>query len=131
MHHAAGRLLQAGRQAPRDRKCLFSFVATYRDIANAFPSISHAMLNRSAGEAAAEEVHVNLKARHEHMQVVIRTSQGESVVLAPKPGGAQGDKMTPVQFRRAYEGMLEGWFDAKQGTWAAGWKPLTPPRARP
>ena len=40
-HACAGRLLEAARSAPISEKCLYSHVTTLRDIANAFPSVSH------------------------------------------------------------------------------------------
>lgn len=50
-----------------------------------------------------------LVARHEQMHVAIRTRQGCTTVLQPTTGGAQGDKVMPIQFHRAYEDKLEQW----------------------
>ena len=48
------------------------------------------------------------------MQVRISTRQGEGLVIAPKCGGAQGDRVMPVHFRRTYEGDLEEWVEKRQ-----------------
>ena len=60
------------------------------------------------------------------MHVAIRTRQGCTTVLQPTTGGAQGDKVMPVQFRRAYEDKLEQWNKHKESDLDSGILGLDP-----
>ena len=67
-----------------------------------------------------------LRARHERLHVRVSTNQGEGVILAPGSGGAQGDKVMPVQFRRCYEGKLETWLQHRDRDLESGIKAVDP-----
>ena len=115
VHHAvAGRLkLAASASDPRERH-RFSFVTTLRDISNAFPSLSHDDLASTINSTTDPWIATQLRARHEKLHVRVTTKQGEQLIYNPRQGGAQGDRVMPVQFRRAYEKRLAQWIQDKR-----------------
>ena len=68
VHHAVlRRFLRAASAAHRDLKPLYSIVTTLRDIANAFPSISHESMNETLKNTTDDWNRCQLKARHEQL----------------------------------------------------------------
>ena len=129
-HAVTGRLVQAARDAVRAGKNDFSFVITLRDISNAFPSLSHDCMRQVLEAHNDEWTAAQLRARHEQLEFRITTKQGESIILKNGCGGAQGDKVMPVQFRRVYEGLLEEWVDTKEQELDTGVKAKDPLTAK-
>ena len=108
-HAVTGRLRVAASTTRSRDKSMYSFVTTYRDISNAFPSITHDALNNTIKETTDPWTATQLSARHQELQARITTKQGAATIIKPNTGGAQGDKVMPVQFRRTYEAHLMEW----------------------
>ena len=65
VHHATtGRLIKAASTASRDDKQHYSHVTTYRDISNAFPSVSHGEMRQTLEATVDPWTSKQLRARH-------------------------------------------------------------------
>ena len=95
LHAVTGRLLQEARATRIQDRSKFSHTTTLRDIANAFPSLGHAAMNRTLGETTDSYNRQQLKARHELLEVRITTGEGKELIFHPGTGGAQGDRVMP------------------------------------
>ena len=114
VHHAVvGRLLEAARISGIATRHKYSHVTTYRDIANAFPSVTHEAMNDTLRRTTDSFTRQQLKARHEQLYARISVGDGRDLIIRPRIGGAQGDKVMPPQFRRTYEPLLAKWLAKK------------------
>ena len=123
MHHAVtGRIRQHVQDLNQREKPKWSFVSTLRDISNAFPSLSHASMDKTLqlgkeADTDRERQHkLLLRHRYTHMNVSIATKQGEGILMRPQCGGAQGDVGMPTLFRRTYKQVLAHWTKLKKET---------------
>ena len=114
MHHAVTwRLREEAKEARSGDKNSYSFVCTMRDVANAFPSMKHKALREMLEASTDGRTAALLRSRREQMEVKITTEGEGQVVIRPGCGGAQGDCIMPMEFRRAYMPRLEKWIQAK------------------
>ena len=121
MHYAvAWRLMEAARKDTSGRKDTYSFVASLRDIANAFPSMGHAAMDARIDQLAEPKEARFMATRHGEMQVQINTKTGGDLVIQPMTGGAQGDGVMPTVFRRTYEPVLADWMWDKEEDLGSG-----------
>ena len=103
VHYAlTWRLREAAGSASLAEKGRYSYVTSFRDIANAFPSVSHEAMNMAIDRTNGTREAAFLKYRHMDMHVRIDTLTTGSLVICPRVGGAQGDKVMPRVFRRTY-----------------------------
>ena len=116
VHHAVvWRLMEASRETAGAGKNNYSFVATLRDISNAFPSMSHESMDKRMKNLADPKPARFLATRHGNMHVQVNTKTGGDLVVKPGAGGAQGDGVMPTVFRRTYELELEDRMEDKKG----------------
>ena len=111
----------------KEKQC-YSHVTTLRDISNAFPSVTHESMNEMLSRCTDSFTRQQIKARHEQLEVRIHNKAGEGLIIHPGSGGAQGDKIMPVQFRKIYEAKVERWVDkrnAELDSWITGRDPVT------
>ena len=114
VHHAVTwRLREAARKAGNGDKGNYSHVFTMRDVTNAFPSMKHEALTAMLESGTDARTAALLRCRHEMMEVRITTKGDRHVVLRPGCGGAQGDSIMPMEFRRTYEPRLKEWIGVK------------------
>ncbi|CAE7451344.1 unnamed protein product [Symbiodinium microadriaticum] len=92
----------------RLRTAGFSFVTSFHDIANAFPSMQHNHI-QTATDAVVKDADRNLlRQRIGETAMVVEASDGR-VVVSPKCGTLQGDSIAGDVFTEGYHSILDAW----------------------
>ena len=92
----------------RLRTAGFSFVTSFHEIANAFPSMQHNHI-QTATDAVVKDADRNLlRQRIGETAMVVEASDGR-VVVSPKCGTLQGDSIAGDVFTEGYHSILDAW----------------------
>ena len=85
---------------------------TLHDVANAFPSPTHPVMDRAVNRCSREEDARLLQHRCMDTRMVVRSCDGARVVAAPGSGRLQGDANVAPMFSAMYDERMVEW-DAK------------------
>ena len=106
------RLRDLQKQQPPRRKHLFNHTSTLRDIANAFPSMGHAALDKMLNDLGQDGPLTRmLRHRYKQAVMIIRDPHGAGIVIHPQCGGLQGDATKPEMFSATYDPHVDAWIN--------------------
>ena len=88
--------------------------STLHDVANAFPSPTHAALDEMVDACAGEGDAALLKLRYGATWMIVRGHAGTEVAIRPGCGGLQGDSCMAPMFSARYDRGIEEWI-ARRG----------------
>ncbi len=88
-----------------------SWLSSFWDVANAFPSMSHDTMDAVCREQLEDADAILMKQRHRRALVLLTTRNSEIILVSIGCGGMQGDGPMPDQFGQKYNELLDGWIE--------------------